>query len=53
MTIIETCPKCNSRLQRIILTSNPPQNKVICDNCGYENIEKEKVIIISYKERTK
>ena len=48
--IVETCPKCNGILIHICLTSDPPQDKVLCQKCGYEHTKKNKIVYIPYNE---
>lgn len=38
MTGVE-CPKCGSELfftDDLVLNSNPPQRRIMCDSCGYK-----------------
>lgn len=34
MHYIEKCPKCGGKIMTIVLTSNPPINKKVCESCG-------------------
>ena len=36
MTIIQTCPKCGSDLQDIVLTCYPPKHQKQCMKCGWQ-----------------
>ena len=46
--IIETCPVCGADLDHIVLTSNPPQHKVKCSQCGWQHIESEETVRVPY-----
>ena len=43
MSIIYTCPSCNSDLSYSILTVNPPIHRFECSNCGWKNDERETI----------
>lgn len=53
MQIIYTCPNCGGDLQEIVLTSNPPQNKKVCHQCGWSYTEpREYTVKVPFVEPT-
>lgn len=40
MYYFEKCPKCGGKIMSVVLTSNPPINKKICEQCGTAWVKK-------------
>ena len=44
MIFIDTCPKCGSDLNTMLICTYPPINRVECPCCGWYNESKNEII---------
>ena len=52
--IIYICPNCGEDLKEVVLASYPPQYKVYCPKCNWENIEKpDEIVRVPYLQISK
>ena len=49
MIIEELCPKCGKELSRRVICTYPPVNVVHCNNCGFHDEQRERIIQSVYK----
>lgn len=51
--IIYTCPNCGGDLREVVLASYPPQYKVYCPKCNWENIEekRDEIVRVPYLQK--
>lgn len=52
MTILYTCPSCNSELKETVITTYPSIYRFDCPNCGWSYEQRETIIKKPFEEHT-
>lgn len=50
MIFINTCPKCGSDLNSVVICTYPPIDRVECPCCGWYNESSNKIVREKFKE---